>query len=161
MGVVDMQAEFVNPIIEAVVYVISTSLKMEAKVGQVFVRTAPSNCGGVGICLGITGKLRGQVVFSMQNSLACKIASKMMREEIEELDEVSRSAVTELANMIMGRTAATLFNNGVKIDITPPAFLLGENLIYLGTNKVKTLCVPFILEDGSLIEAEIFVARDE
>ena len=156
-----MQAEFVNPIIEATEYVVLSALRTGIKVGQVFVRTAPSNVGGVGICLGITGKIRGQVVFSMKKSVACEIASKMMMQTVEELDEVSRSAVTELANMIMGRSAATLFEQGLKIDITPPAFLLGENLSYLGTSKVKTLCIPFIFENGSLMEAQVFVARDE
>lgn len=156
-----MQAEFINPLIEASKYVILSTTKQEVKVGQVFVRNTPSNEGGVGICLGITGKIRGQVVFSMKQAVAIDIASLMMNTQVIELDEVSRSAVTELANMIMGKTAAALFDSGLKIDITPPAFLLGENLCYLGTSKVKTLCIPFILENGNIIETEIFILKDE
>ncbi len=156
-----MYVEFVNPLIESAKYILSTTLKKQAKVGEVFVRTEPSNTGGVGICLGVTGKVRGQVVFSMTTNTALSIAGTMMNTTVTELDEVPRSAVTELANMIMGRTAATLFENGMKIDITPPAFLLGENLIYLGTSKVKTLCIPFELEDGLTIEAEVFISKDE
>lgn len=156
-----MQVEFVNAFIESTKQVLSSTVNKSASVGQAFVRTSLNNEGGVGICVGITGRVRGQIVFSMKKNLACDIASKMMMTQIIELDEVSRSAVSELANMIMGKTASSLFEQGFKIDITPPAFLLGENLCYLGTSKVKTLCIPFEFEDNSIIEAEIFISRDE
>lgn len=156
-----MQAEFINPLVEASKLILSNTTQMNVRVGKIFVRTTPNNDGGVGICIGITGKIRGQVVFSMQTKVACKLASSLMMGPINELDEVSRSAVSELANMIMGTTASKLSESGFKIDITPPAFLLGENLSYLGTSKVKTLCIPFIMEDDSEIEAEVFVLKDE
>lgn len=156
-----MKAEFINPLIEACQSILSSMANISTTVGQPFVRTSPSNEGGIGICLGVTGKIRGQVLFTMKREVACQIASAMMMSKVEELDEVSRSAVSELTNMIMGRTAAILFDAGIKIDITPPAFLLGENMIYLGTRNVKTFCIPFVLENGGAIEAAVFVQADD
>lgn len=156
-----MQAEFINPLIDSIHSVLQQAVNLNSTLGQVFVRTAPTTEDGVGICLGITGHVRGQIVFSMKKHVACEIASIMMMTQVSELDEVSRSAVSELANMIMGTTASNLSEKGFRIDITPPAFLLGENLCYLATSKVKTLCLPFVLDNGSVIEAEIFISRED
>ena len=71
--------------------------------------------------------MRGQAVFAMNQSVALDIASSMMGGmEAVELDELSKSAISELANMILGNTATILYNKGIGIEITPPTFLMGK-----------------------------------
>jgi len=41
---------------------------------------------------------------------------------------MSKSALSELTNMILGNTATLLYNRGVGVEITPPSFLMGENM---------------------------------
>ena len=58
-----------------------------------------------------------------------KIASAMMMGmKITELDEMSKSAIAESANMILGNAATILYNKGIKIEITPPSLMTGENI---------------------------------
>ena len=56
---------------------------------------------GVVILIGLTGKISGNVVLSLSKNLALSIASAMMYGmPVNELDEISKSAIAELANMI-------------------------------------------------------------
>jgi CheY-specific phosphatase CheX len=74
----------------------------------------------------------------MNKKVGLEIASGMMGGmQLAELDEISKSAISELTNMILGNTATILYNKGINIDITPPSFLMGENL-QVSNSKVKT-----------------------
>ena len=103
--------------------------------------------------------MRGQAIFSLSKSVAMSIASSMMGGmPVTELDEISRSAVSELANMILGNAATILFNRGVSIEITPPSLLMGDNM-QVSSDKLKIICIPLLLDDGNVIEIDISVEK--
>lgn len=52
----------------------------------------------------------------------------MMGMPVEELDELSKSAITELSNMILGNAATIFYNRSIKMEITPPALFVGDNM---------------------------------
>jgi chemotaxis protein CheX len=150
-----MNIEYINPFIEAGQAVIRQIASLEAKLGKVYLKTAPYRSEDVIIMVGLTGKIRGQAIFSMTKSLGMKIASSMMMGmPVTEFDELSKSAISEMANMIMGNAATILYNRGINIDITPPSLLMGENL-QITPNKMKTICVPLIVGEGETIELDI------
>jgi len=63
----------------------------------------------------------------MNKNVALTAASGMMGGlNLTELDEMSKSALSELTNMILGNTATLLYNRGVGVEITPPSFLMGR-----------------------------------
>jgi chemotaxis protein CheX len=78
--------------------------------------------------------------------------------EVKELDNISRSAVSELANMIMGNAAMLLYNQGVATEITPPSFLTGDN-IEVYSDKLESVCVEFDLGDMGKIELGVAVEQ--
>ncbi len=150
-----MNIEYINPFIEAGQIVIKQTASLEAKLGKVYLKTAPYRTEDVIIVIGLTGRIRGQAIFSMSRNLALKIASAMMMGmPVTEFDDLSKSAISEMANMIMGNAATILYNRGINIDITPPSLLLGENL-QITPSKMKTICVPLIVGDGEIIELDI------
>jgi chemotaxis protein CheX len=150
-----MNIEYINPFIEASQTVIKQITTFEAKLGKVYLKTAPYRSEDLIIMVGLTGKIRGQAIFSMKKSLGMKIASSMMMGmPVTEFDEMSKSAISEMANMIMGNAATILFNKGINIDITPPSLLMGENL-QITPNKMKTICVPLIVGDSDVVELDI------
>ena len=51
------------------------------------------------------------------------VASAMMGEPITELDDMSMSALGELANMITGNAATQLSAKGYECDISPPLII--------------------------------------
>ncbi len=150
-----MNIEYINPFIEASQTVIKQIASLDAKLGKVYLKTAPYRSEDIIIMVGLTGKIRGQAIFSMTRELGMKIASSMMMGmEVTEFDELSKSAISELANMIMGNAATILYNRGLNIDITPPSLLMGENM-QITPSKMKTICIPLQLDNNDKIELDI------
>lgn len=152
-----MNIEYINPFIEASQTVLQQVANIDAKLGKVFLRSSPYKGESILIIVGITGKMRGQAIFTMTKEVAFKVASAMMfGMPVDELNEISKSALSELTNMILGNTATLLYNKGIGIEITPPSLLLGENLS-ISPSKMKTICVPLYLSDTEILEIDISV----
>lgn len=152
-----MNIEYINPFIEASQTVLKQVANFDAKLGKVFLKSSPYKGESILIIVGITGKIRGQAIFTMTKEVAFKIASAMMYGmPVDELNDISKSALSELTNMILGNTATLLYNKGVGIEITPPSLLLGENL-QITQNKMKTICIPLHITEEEILEIDISV----
>lgn len=145
-----MNIEYINPFIEASQTVIKQITSLDAALGKVYIKTAPYRSEDIIIMVGLTGKIRGQAIFSMTREFGRKIASYMMMGmQITEFDEISKSAISELANMIMGNAATILYNRGINVEITPPSLLMGENM-QITPSKMKTICIPLLFGDDKI-----------
>jgi len=152
-----MKVEYINPFIEASQTVLKQTANIDAKLGNVFLKTSPFKSDCVVIIVGLTGKIRGQAMFSMPKKVALDIASAMMGgTPLAQLDEMSKSAISELSNMILGNAATILYSKGIGIEITPPSLLMGDNL-QISPAKMKTICIPLIFNDGQQMEIDISV----
>lgn len=158
-----MNIEYINPFIEASQSVIKMMLNVDAKMGKVYVKKTHKMSNNIAIFVGLTGKIRGQVVFCMSSETACYIASKMMGGfDMPELNEIAKSAISELTNMILGNTATILYSKGIGIDITPPSFVMGENM-QVSSSKATTITVPLIIdpdEGTKIVEIDISVVKE-
>ncbi|RKD22520.1 chemotaxis protein CheX [Caminicella sporogenes DSM 14501] len=151
-----MKAEHVNPFIKASKEVITQMTNIEFKVGKPFLKKSPFNAKSVLILIGITGDLKGQAIIDIDKSTALKIVSGMMGGmPVAELDEIARSALSELGNMIMGNSATLLYNQGIKIDITPPSLMMGQSMS-ISTDHMQNICVP-LEADNDRVEINIVV----
>ena len=70
--------------------------------------------------IGVTGQLEGSVLYEFGRDTGLAVASIMMGEPLEEHDDVSISALGEIANMISGNAATNLSKQGLICEITPP-----------------------------------------
>lgn len=109
---------------------------------------------GVIIILGIVGAIKGNVVYVLSMEEAKKIASTMMMGmPVNEFDEMSQSALSELTNMLTANAATSFSVLGIPIDISTPTLLYGENIsVKMSSNQV--LCVQ-LLADEIPIEVNI------
>jgi len=156
-----MKVEYINPFIEASQTVLKQIASLDAKLGKIYLKTAPYRSEDVIIMVGLTGKIRGQAVFSLTKDFAMRIASAMMMGmPISEFDDMAKSAISELANMIMGNAATILYNRGINIDITPPSLLMGENM-QITPNRMQTICIPLMFGEDGKIELDISSESDE
>lgn len=95
------------------------------------------------IILGITEDLRGNVAMNIDIEGAKKVASQMMGGmPVAEFDDIAKSAVSELGNMVMGRVCTEFASQGIRVDITPPSLLTGDN-IQLTFSKLPLLSIKF------------------
>jgi chemotaxis protein CheX len=145
-----MKAEFINPFIKATYEVVKAAAGIEIKTGKLFIQNSPYGTNDLLIMVGITGEIKGQVILSIPTSIAKAIASNMMMGmPVDEIDEMAKSALSELGNMIMGNAATLLFNQGITIDITPPNLLMGQN-IKISSGDMVTVGVPLSCDLGDL-----------
>ncbi|WHH61352.1 chemotaxis protein CheX [Petroclostridium sp. X23] len=150
-----MNVEYINPFIVASTKIISETTGLTPKLGKVYVKDIPYNGGNVLVLIGLTGKISGCAVITFSTEVACKIASAMMMGVVvTELDEMAKSALGELCNMILGSTATLFSQKGISIDITPPTIMTGDN-IQLTPHKSVIVCVPLVFEDGKALEIDI------
>jgi chemotaxis protein CheX len=151
-----LKAKYVNPFIKASKDILNQTTKMDFEVGKPYLKSSPCSGDKVIILIGITGDIKGQAMISTGENVALNIVSGMMGGmAVTELDEMSKSALSELGNMILGNTATLLYNSGVKIDITPPTLLVGDK-VFISTDQMQAICVPLQSNDDK-VELNIFV----
>lgn len=154
-----MNVEHINPFIEASKTVMKTVANIDVSLGRVYLKTSPYSSETLVVVVGLMGELRGQVIFSMDKNVAFKIASAMMMGmSITKLDEMSKSAIAESTNMILGNAATLFYNRSINIQITPPSLMMGNN-IQISTPNMKILSIPLILSTGGKIEMDIALAE--
>lgn len=151
-----MKAEYINPFLQAFNNVIEMLINIKPSVGKVYVKEGSIKSGEVAITIGVTGDLTGSVTLNMSELTAKNIASKMMMGmEVNELNDLAKSAISELGNMVAGNSTSFFMNMGKSINITPPSLYTGSNMsIY--AYKGKALCVPMMVDSQS-VEIDISV----
>ena len=103
-----------------------------------------------------TGEVSGLIFLGFSKEVACKVAGRMIQFEINEIDDLARSALAELGNMIMGNTATIFSQEKIMVDITPPTIAKGN--MKFDTKEVEHILVPIIL-GGSTIEMHIAIRK--
>lgn len=152
-----MKVQYINPFVNVAINLIQQVCNVSAKRGQLFTKNSPFSPGHVVIIIGIAGEFKGQIFLSMNEKTACSIASAMMfGMEVNALDEMSKSAIAELGNMIMGNVCTEFYNEGINIDITPPTILVGSDMS-ISTKGIQTICIPLDLDNGGRVEIDVAV----
>jgi chemotaxis protein CheX len=145
-----MKAEYLNPFLQAFDNVVGQVVNVKTERGQLFIKEGSVKSGEVVISIGVTGDLTGSVILNMSECTAKIIASKMMfGMEVKELDDMAKSAISELGNMIAGNSASFFMDIGKNINITPPSLYTGTNMT-LYAYKGKALCVPMKIENQTV-----------
>jgi len=147
-----INAEHINVFLMATSKILQDMCGYHVKIGKPAVKKSEFTSDSVVIMIGVTGEMRGQVMLAFENSIACDIAGKMMMMPVEQLDEISTSAICELGNMIMGNASTVFSVEGVGIDITPPTMCRG-NVSFQGA--VANLCIPIYYENDKKIELNL------
>ena len=153
-----MNIEYINPFIEASQMVLKKSADMTVRLGKVYIRNVPYEVGAPLIEVGLTGKILGNALLNIPVPIALEIISKMMYGmEVTEIDELGVSALSELANMIMGNAATILYNKGIGIDITTPNMYFSDGTVLPPAN-MKSISIPLIVEDSGTVELNVAVS---
>ncbi len=145
-----MRVDFINPFLEAADEVLLQLVQLNTERGRLALKMANQPYPELCIVLGVVGKVEGQVIYGMNNQTGCQIASKMMMGlEVKELDDMAKSALAELGNMITGRATIGLENAGYGCEISPPTLITGAN-ISISSPSTQILVVPLTTEAGTV-----------
>lgn len=149
-----MDVKHINPFVESFATVMPQLGFANVEKGNLSVKGRELIGSGVIIIVGIVGAIKGNVVYYMKMEEAMKVASTMMMGmPVTEFDEMTRSALSELTNMLTANAATAFSTIGIPIDISTPTLLHGENIcVEMSSNQV--LCIQ-LLADGLPIDINI------
>lgn len=154
-----MKAEYANIFIQSATHVFKKELDITLRRQSLVKKDAPVPGLPVCIVLGITGDIRGQVVYSIDPSFAQDITHSMLPNKLpNELRQYINSAVGEIGNMITGQASIALAGQQKIIQLTPPAVLVGKEIV-MDFLQMPTICMRLISELGTL-EINIAITED-
>ena len=152
-----VNVEYINPFIEATQTVLRDFCHVEATIGKPYLSQATYEGNTLMVIVGITGDLRGQVIINMSDVVACNLCSHMMMGmPVNELNDMAKSAISELANMILGNSATIFSKKAITLDITPPSVCSGMNLS-ISVSDSKTICIPLVFDDNQSLEINVAI----
>jgi chemotaxis protein CheX len=118
-----MKEEYVNAFLTPAVHVWEKELAVKLTLSGAEQAASQYTTTELTALIGLSGQLEGNVLYGFSQDCARTVASKMIGQEIVEMDELSLSAIGELANMITGNAATLLANMGAVCEITPPVII--------------------------------------
>ncbi|GKS14581.1 chemotaxis protein CheX [Paenibacillus chitinolyticus] len=151
-----MKAEYINPFLESARIVIEQVANVRPTTGKLSVKDIYFIERYVWIQIGMTGQMQGNIRFGFEESTALRMVSAMMGGFIlTELDEMGHSAISELGNMISGNASTILYNQGIKVDITPPKVVTGD---IHEVDALKALTVPLLMDGIGELDIQVLLA---
>jgi len=151
------RAELINPFLEAVVELFDVEMGLSLSRGSISLDDSTKTSQEVNIILGITGKVRGQIVYSMSSETARSIAANLIGQPVTEFDSLAQSALSELGNIASGSAIAKLDGEYSDLAVTPPTLIVGTN-VFISTLNSSRIRVIMQSEIGDI---EVTVALRE
>lgn len=152
-----MNIDFINPFVEASYEILKEVLQVEIRREDIYLKSRVSNIKGIAALIGLFGQVEGRLILDMTPDTAVKIASKMLGENLEAVDEMVVNVITEIANMITANAITKLHNRGYNLDLTPPSIIRGSD-VEITDKDLEALVVPLSMQYGLV---EINVATKE
>ena len=150
MGKVD--TKYLNPFFTSAYDVLEEMSGESVARGNLRLHKSPEcKSHGFAVIIGITGQVEGRVILDMSPPTAIKFAEIMNMEEIGELDDLVKSSMGEVGNMISGRAVSKLQNLGYDFRITPPTLFEGNDMVVSTPASLPVIVVPLALPFGEIL----------
>ncbi len=135
-----MKAEYVNPFYQATKDVFQRMLDIDATKQKLDVVENMVPSKDANVVLGVTGDLKGTILFSFPKDMVLEMVHIMSGMEMNEIDSFVSSALGEVANIIGGNAVTHLSSSQYVCDIVPPQIFVGEyKSLSMAANKALLL----------------------
>ncbi len=153
-----VKANYINPFLESAQNVFQQMCQVVPERGELQIQDVTLAENHIWIKIAVTGELTGNIIFGIHESVALRIISAMMGGMmVTEIDEIGKSAISELGNMISGNASTLLYNQGITVDISPPQMVgLEETKEY---SNQKALTVPMDLPDIGKFQMQVVIIK--
>lgn len=143
-----MEAEVLNPFIDAALYVLQTSASLNAEIVAPYRKTTTEPRGDVTCMLTVTGDFNGSVAVSYTKECILGIVSNMFGEEMTELNDEIKDAAGEVTNMIAGQVTTKLAEAGKSLVAKSGDVLMEEGHTVNHIEGLPVIAVPYKTEKG-------------
>ncbi len=142
-----MKADHINPVYEATKQIMKTMVDLDISREPISVSDGMVPSKEANVVLGVTGDLKGSILFSFPKQMVLNMVSSMSGLELDTIDQFVSSAMGEIANIIGGTAVTKLSENGYICDITPPQIFIGEYKS-ISMASQKSIILPIMTEIG-------------
>jgi chemotaxis protein CheX len=147
-----MKEQHVSAVMEVSSKIFSETAKLEFKQGNAYAKDYSFSPHDVSTLIGISGDLKGVVIFSFPSDVALTVANRFIElmgvPPATEFNAEAQSALAEMVNTIMGHYMIAMEERGYKVNISPPTTVMGQKLT-IGLGMVdQVLGVPIDLPTG-------------
>lgn len=124
-----MDVKYINPLLVALLEVLPQIGFQSVEKQSLSLHDASFPYNGILINISLFGTVKGAILFGLDTESAKLFASKMMMGlPIAELNEIAKSALSEMANMVCANTCTQYTKIGITdMDISPPMLLMCDN----------------------------------
>ena len=134
----NLNAEYINPFLEAANIVFKSILNVDLRRGKLVIKPSPNPSMEIAIIIGITGGITGEIVYSMEFNMVKKIANVLVPEFTEEQIKTEYVDIMgEIANMITGNAMNLFASTDKIIDITTPTVIDTKTRPYAPQQRVS------------------------
>jgi chemotaxis protein CheX len=143
-----MDANLVNPFIEATLNVLETTASTKAVAGKPFLKRDPVALGSITGVLLLAGEKNASVSLSFSENSILSIVSNMFGETMNELNEEIKDAVGEISNMISGQVTNAIAQTGERYKVTLRQVILENKHSVPHIGKYPAVALPFTTDKG-------------
>ena len=144
-----MQAQHINPFIEAVYELFQTMLQGKVERGPIGVIAGDTRPNDIMAIIGISGPTRGTVSLGFPEPTALAIVGRILNLPVDQVDDSVADGVAEVVNIVAGSAKAKLnAGNSTPLDLSLPTVVRGDNYNVQYPSKSVWLEVPFTSDLG-------------
>jgi chemotaxis protein CheX len=144
-----MNVNFINPFIVSLLNVLETMASMAPKPGSPYIKETDIASGSVTGFINMSGEfVECTMAISFTRDSMKAIASKMLGEEITELDDEIVNLAGEITNMVTGGAKKELWHEGFNFDMTQPEVHLDDEYVPEHLADAKVVVIPFESDEG-------------
>lgn len=144
-----MRVQYLIPFVEAAYEVLKAEANVPMQRGDLSLDKGAYITDDVTVIISLVGDIEGIVFYGFSNDAALTIASKMLGENLNEMNSLAQSGIAELGNVITGRASVKLSQSGFQSTISPPTLLMGKDAI-ISTLDFPRVVVPLASSIGRI-----------
>lgn len=143
-----MDTMYSEPFIQATFTIFRMMLEVQLEDSEMQVKDEVASSYEVSAFIGITGSCTGGVVLSFPEKVACAVASKLLGEDLQEVNTEVTDAIGELANIISGNACLGLGDYGFKnLTLSLPHAVVGKHHTVWRSKDLPYLAKRFFISD--------------
>lgn len=143
-----MSPAYIKPFVVAVKRVFETMITVPFSLGKPILKKGSEVPHEISSIIGLSGNVSGSVVISLTHEVAFQLASNLIGEEVNELDDVCTDSIGEIANMIAGNAKTDFPTEDNSISV--PSVVVGKHKVSYPTG-IPVITIPCSTDKGGIV----------
>ncbi|MHC5057193.1 MAG: chemotaxis protein CheX [Planctomycetota bacterium] len=143
-----MEVQHMQPFVEETINTFEVMLGIKPEAKELETKDSTDGTYDISAIIGISGSGAGGVVMSFPEDVACKLVSRMLGEEITELNQDVSDGIGELVNIITGNSKRGLVKFGFEdLSLSLPNVVIGKHRTVWRSKDMPCLMKRFFSSD--------------